>query len=211
MPISHQVLMGDSFNPTPRTKSMVTTAITTKNESKQHIVSSGSNSFANVRLFDLIKYGKQRRGSGNQLVFFLVKVAALEAVRRISRSKCPFVWSGLQALQVVCYPPLKWMQKWNPFRVLVECMQVCMHALNSEELVLSLMNSSMCIQSFWKMLSCLCQWVHQFCMIMKEMYMILYHLIHGNIYCCFSFVGSYTKSRETTQDRIELYVYKYLC
>ncbi|KAH0659730.1 hypothetical protein KY289_028478 [Solanum tuberosum] len=116
--------MGDSFNPTPGTKSMVTTAITTKNESKQHIISSGSNSFENVRRFDLIKYGKQRRGSGNQLVFFLVKVAALEAVRRISRSKCPFVWSGLQALQVVCYPPLKWMQRWNPFRVLVEGMQM---------------------------------------------------------------------------------------
>ncbi|CAN4100947.1 unnamed protein product [Withania somnifera] len=116
--------MGDSFNPTAGTKSMVTTAISTKNESKQHIISSGSNSFANVRQVDLIKYGKQRRGSGNQLVLFLVKVAALEAVRRISRSKCPLVWSGLQSLQVVCYPPLKWMQRWNPFRVLVEGMQI---------------------------------------------------------------------------------------
>ncbi|KAK4376018.1 hypothetical protein RND71_006695 [Anisodus tanguticus] len=116
--------MGDSFNPTPGTKSMVTTGIAIKNESKQHSISSGSNSFANVREIDLIKYGKQRRGNGNQLVFFLVKVAALEAVRRISRSKCPVVWSGLQALQVVCYPPLKWMQRWNPFRVLVEGMQM---------------------------------------------------------------------------------------
>ncbi|XP_059300508.1 phosphatidylinositol/phosphatidylcholine transfer protein SFH11-like isoform X1 [Lycium ferocissimum] len=116
--------MGDSFNPTPGTKSLVTTAVTTKNESKQHIISSGSNPFKNIRQIDLIKYGKQRRGSANQLVFFLVKVAALEAVRRISRSKCPFVWSSLQALQVVCYPPLKWMQRWNPFRVLVEGMQM---------------------------------------------------------------------------------------
>ncbi|CAN4098857.1 unnamed protein product [Withania somnifera] len=114
--------MGDSFNPTPGTKSMVTTAI--KNESKQRIISSGSNSFSNVRQIDLIKYGKQRRGSSNQLVFFLVKVAALEAVRRISRSKYPLVWSGLQALQVVCYPPLKWMQRWDPFRVLVEGMLI---------------------------------------------------------------------------------------
>ncbi|MCE3051448.1 hypothetical protein HAX54_049862 [Datura stramonium] len=116
--------MGDSFNPTPGTKSMVTPAVSTKNESKKHIISSGSNSFANIRQIDLIKYEKQGRGSGNQLVFFLVKVAALEAVRRISRSKCPFVWSGLQALQVVCYPPLKWMQRWNPFRVLIEGMQM---------------------------------------------------------------------------------------
>lgn len=123
---AYQVLMGDSFNPIPGTKSksMVTTAITTKNESKQQILSSRSNTFANVRRFDLIKFGKQRRGSGSHLVLFLVKVVALEAVRRISRSKCPFVWSGLQALQVVCYPPLKWMQRWNPFRVLVEGMQM---------------------------------------------------------------------------------------
>ncbi|PHU15947.1 hypothetical protein BC332_17152 [Capsicum chinense] len=116
--------MGDSFNPTPGTKSTVTTAIATKNEAKQHIISSGSNSFANVRQIDLIKYGKQRKGSGNQLVLFLVKVAALEAVRRISRSKCPLVWSGLQALQIVCYPPIKWIQRWNPFRVLIEGMQI---------------------------------------------------------------------------------------
>ncbi|PHT46765.1 hypothetical protein CQW23_15923 [Capsicum baccatum] len=116
--------MGDSFNPTPGTKSTVTTAIATKNEAKQHIISSGSNSFANVRQIDLIKYGKQRKGSGNQLVLFLVKVAALETVRRISRSKCPLVWSGLQALQIVCYPPIKWIQRWNPFRVLIEGMQI---------------------------------------------------------------------------------------
>lgn len=147
--ISHQVLMEDSFyNPTPGngTKSAVTAAVT-KNESKWHSTASGSKSFANIRQIDLIKYGKQRRGSDNQLVFFLVKVAALETVRRISQSKCPFVWSGLQALQVVCYPPLKWMQRWNPFRVLVEGMQVCMQLSNSEELILCLVNSSRCIQS----------------------------------------------------------------
>ncbi|OIT31527.1 PREDICTED: uncharacterized protein LOC109208569 [Nicotiana attenuata] len=119
--------MEDSFyNHTPGSgsKSAVTAAVTTKNESKWHSTASGSKSFANIRQIDLIKYGKQRRGSGNQLVFFLVKVAALETVRRISQSKCPLVWSGLQALQVVCYPPLKWMQRWSPFRVLVDGMQM---------------------------------------------------------------------------------------
>lgn len=211
---AYQVLMGDSFNPIPGTKSksMVTTAITTKNESKQQILSSRSNTFANVRRFDLIKFGKQRRGSGSHLVLFLVKVVALEAVRRISRSKCPFVWSGLQALQVVCYPPLKWMQRWNPFRVLVEGMQVSMLLSNSEELVLNLMDSSRCIRSFWKMLSCLCRLVHQFCIIMKEVYDPISIDIRGIFSAAFQ-CRLYTKSRETNirQSRVITYIKIYAC
>lgn len=57
------------------------------------------------------------------IAFFLVKVAALELVRRFSRAKCPIIWHGLQALQVLCYPPLKWIQRWAPFRGLVMGMQ----------------------------------------------------------------------------------------
>lgn len=57
------------------------------------------------------------------LAFFLLKVAVLEAVRRFSRAKCPFAWHGLQALQLLCYPPLKWLQRWAPFRVLLKGMQ----------------------------------------------------------------------------------------
>lgn len=55
---------------------------------------------------------------------FLVNVAALEVVRRFSKARCPFVWSTLQVMQVVCYPPLKWIQRWNPFRILVKRMQM---------------------------------------------------------------------------------------
>lgn len=55
---------------------------------------------------------------------FLLKVGALEIVRRFSGATCPFVWSGIQALQVVCYPPLKWIERWAPFKGLVSGMQV---------------------------------------------------------------------------------------
>lgn len=68
------------------------------------------------------------RGIGSSMVgnaaFFLLKVAALEGLRRISMAKFPFAWRGLQALQLLCYPPLKWLQRWAPFRGLIKTMQV---------------------------------------------------------------------------------------
>ncbi|XP_021771085.1 uncharacterized protein LOC110735200 isoform X2 [Chenopodium quinoa] len=54
---------------------------------------------------------------------FLLKVAVLEAVRRFSQAHCPFLWRSLQALQFLCLPPLKWIQKWGLFRGLVKSMQ----------------------------------------------------------------------------------------
>ncbi|XP_022752756.1 uncharacterized protein LOC111301401 isoform X2 [Durio zibethinus] len=55
---------------------------------------------------------------------FLLEVAALETVRRVSKAKCPFLWRGIQALQVICYPPLNCIQKWAPFKGLVKGMQM---------------------------------------------------------------------------------------
>ncbi|KAF9600863.1 hypothetical protein IFM89_013459 [Coptis chinensis] len=43
------------------------------------------------------------------IAVFLFKVAA----RRISKAKCPVFWS---ALQLLCYPPFKWIQRWAPLR-----------------------------------------------------------------------------------------------
>ncbi|KAL5986174.1 hypothetical protein ACLOJK_028168 [Asimina triloba] len=62
-------------------------------------------------------------GSTAPIVFFLLKVASLEIVRRFSRARCPFVWRGLQALHLLCYPPFKWLQRWAPFRILINGMQ----------------------------------------------------------------------------------------
>ncbi|XP_008776594.1 uncharacterized protein LOC103696681 [Phoenix dactylifera] len=61
-----------------------------------------------------------RRGPTREIAFFLLKVAALEAVRRLSRARCPFVWRAVQAFQCLCYPPFKWIQRWTPLRILVK-------------------------------------------------------------------------------------------
>jgi len=72
----------------------------------------------------LIVYSRHGTGPVGQVAIFLLKVATLETVRRVSRSKCPQVWNGLQALQLLCYPPFKWIQRWAPFKGLVKGVQV---------------------------------------------------------------------------------------
>lgn len=66
-------------------------------------------------------------GVGHPLVgelgVFLLTTAALETVRRFSNAKCPFVWKGLQALQILCNLPFSWIQRWTP-KGLVKNMQV---------------------------------------------------------------------------------------
>lgn len=70
------------------------------------------------------------RAAGN-MTLFLVKVAALEILRRFSMAKCPVVWRGFQSLQFLCYPPFKWIERWAPFRCLVKSLQVCIYHLNN--------------------------------------------------------------------------------
>lgn len=55
---------------------------------------------------------------------FLLTTAVLEIVRKLSSAHCPFFWRGLQALQILCCPPFKWIEKWAPFTSLVKGMQV---------------------------------------------------------------------------------------
>lgn len=91
------------------------------------------------RLFGLVlnKYSKKTikcatslkinfvaNGAGDAGVFLLT-TAVLEIVRRFSSAHCPFIWHGLQALQILCCPPFKWIQKWAPFTGLIQGMQVC--------------------------------------------------------------------------------------
>ncbi|XP_022730783.1 sec14 cytosolic factor-like isoform X2 [Durio zibethinus] len=64
------------------------------------------------------------KDAAGHVAMFLLKVAALETVRRFSKAKCPFLWRGIQALQVVCYPPVNRIQKWAPFKGLVKGMQM---------------------------------------------------------------------------------------
>lgn len=68
--------------------------------------------------------GKGINGAASQAAIFLLKIAALETVRRFSSVKCPIIWQGFQALQVFCYPPLSFIQRWAPFKGLIKSMQM---------------------------------------------------------------------------------------
>ncbi|EOA23900.1 hypothetical protein CARUB_v10017114mg [Capsella rubella] len=68
--------------------------------------------------------GRVGSGAVRNAAVFLLKVAVLEVVRRVSKAKCPHLWNSLQALQCLCYPPLKWIQRWAPFKELIKAMQM---------------------------------------------------------------------------------------
>jgi hypothetical protein len=54
---------------------------------------------------------------------FLLKVVVLEAVRRVSKARCPFIWNSVQALQILVYPPFSWIQRWAPLKFIVQGIQ----------------------------------------------------------------------------------------
>ncbi|GAV57902.1 CRAL_TRIO domain-containing protein [Cephalotus follicularis] len=105
--------------------SEATSVTTAKKGVKSNLVASAPKAFpqnAYGRIASL-----SHRGTGSALVgdaaIFLLKVSVLEIVRRVSRAKCPYMWRGIQGLQLFCYPPLKWIQRWAPFKVLVKGLQ----------------------------------------------------------------------------------------
>lgn len=81
-----------------------------------------------------MKQGGVVSGAAGDVAAFLLTTAALEIVRRFSKAKCSFIWRGLQTLQLLCYPPFKWIQRWAPFKGLVKNMQT----LSKPMLVLSI-------------------------------------------------------------------------
>lgn len=90
-----------------------------------------------IRSVTSLRQSRIANGAVGQAACFLLKIIALETVRRFSKSRCPFAWRGLQALQILCYPPFKWIQRWAPFRGLVKGMQM----LSKPLLVLSIATS----------------------------------------------------------------------
>lgn len=119
--------MGDpSLVSTPSRNSEVPSVIAGKKGSKTNYVASAPKAFPrrNHRQVALLSCGKIGGGAAGHVAIFLLKVAALETVRRVSRAKCPFIWRGIQALQVICYPPFKLIQRWSPFKGLIRGMQV---------------------------------------------------------------------------------------
>jgi hypothetical protein len=69
----------------------------------------------------------RRRGvkvATGKLLVFLIKVSALEALRRASEAKCRPIWWSLQWLSIFQAPPFNWLQRWAPFRFLAQATQV---------------------------------------------------------------------------------------
>lgn len=54
-----------------------------------------------------------------EVLSFVIKLAALEIVRRFSKARCPILWRFVQAFPVLGYPPLKWLQRWGPLRLII--------------------------------------------------------------------------------------------
>eukprot|EP00262_Sarcandra_glabra_P017110 TRINITY_DN5761_c0_g1_i1.p1 TRINITY_DN5761_c0_g1~~TRINITY_DN5761_c0_g1_i1.p1 ORF type:complete len:477 (-),score=53.72 TRINITY_DN5761_c0_g1_i1:77-1507(-) len=118
--------MGDSLSMSGSNKNSELPMITSsKNATNNCLVASAPKIFPHKTLKHMIslKHAKLGRGSTDQIVFFMLKVAILDMVRRVSRVRCPIVWRGLQALQVLSYPPFKWMQRWGALKNLVAGMQ----------------------------------------------------------------------------------------
>jgi len=60
----------------------------------------------------------------SQFLMFLVKLAALEMVRRSSMAICRPIWWGLQALSLIQAPPFNWLQRWTQIHILAQATQV---------------------------------------------------------------------------------------
>lgn len=116
----------DKSSSTMNTNSKQNSAITGKKTYQKQLVVSRPKGFAQRYCEPLVSLTHGDFGSSavGRAAFCLVKVAALEAVRRLTKSRCPCVWQGLQGLQILAYPPFKWIQKWAVFRGLVKSMQV---------------------------------------------------------------------------------------
>ncbi|XP_019454033.1 PREDICTED: uncharacterized protein LOC109355367 isoform X2 [Lupinus angustifolius] len=101
-------------------------AITGDKTYKKLLVASRTKGFAKKNYEHLVSltHGDFGSSSVGRATFFLLKLAALEIVRRFSKTRFPCVWQGLQALQILVYPPFRWIQRWAPFMGLVKSMQV---------------------------------------------------------------------------------------
>lgn len=120
--------MGDTLTYSNSSKNSKTGSLVTGHKAyNKPLVASRPKNFAQKNYEQLVSLTHGGFGSSTvgHMTFFLLKVAALETVRRFSKNRCPIVWRGIQALQFLCYPPFKWIQRWAPFKGLVKSMQVC--------------------------------------------------------------------------------------
>uniref|UniRef100_A0A1D1XPE3 SEC14 cytosolic factor n=1 Tax=Anthurium amnicola TaxID=1678845 RepID=A0A1D1XPE3_9ARAE len=118
--------MGDLVHvPGPSKNSKTSTNFTNKIWTKCSMVASSPRLLSEKmvkRMVPLKHLGKEG-GTSRGILWFLVKVAALEGVRRFSKVKCPLIWKVLQGLQILSYSPFKLLQRWAPIKNLVKGMQ----------------------------------------------------------------------------------------
>lgn len=120
--------MGDPLHHSARSRNSVMATVSSGKEfPKRSLVAAIPRAIQQTicKHVSLANNGRVASGTVKNAAVFLLKIAVLEVVRRISRAKCPHLWNSLQALQCLCYPPLKWIQRWAPFKELIKAMQVC--------------------------------------------------------------------------------------
>ncbi|XP_002985514.2 uncharacterized protein LOC9653159 [Selaginella moellendorffii] len=71
-----------------------------------------------------LKRVRVNRDSTAQLAVFMLKVGALEALRRGLQHRCPPLWWIIQAIPLFRAPPFAWLQRWYPFRCLIQGTQI---------------------------------------------------------------------------------------
>lgn len=119
-----------SLSVSDSSESSGTGAVTTTKEHKGRLVASIPETYSkkSLQCVSLVKQGVGHPVVGD-IGVFLLTTAALEIVRRISKAKCPFVWQGLQALQLLCYPPFRWIDPGNSLECLT-CFLVYLLIMN---------------------------------------------------------------------------------
>nr|DAD25875.1 TPA_asm: hypothetical protein HUJ06_027343 [Nelumbo nucifera] len=117
--------MGDPSHASHASKTLeVPTVVMHRKRQDRCLVASAPKSFSRKVFRHITSLDHGRLGfTAGPAALFLLKVAALEIVRRVSRAKCPFAWFSLQTLQILCYPPFKWIERWPVFKGLVKGMQ----------------------------------------------------------------------------------------
>lgn len=100
--------------------SKLSTSVSRTYASENSPVPNTRKDFKCVASKDFMVFGS---GIAGDAALFLLKVVALETVRRLSRARCPLAWKGVQALQAFCYPPFKWIHKWVPFKGLLKAVK----------------------------------------------------------------------------------------
>ncbi|CAN6472295.1 unnamed protein product [Victoria cruziana] len=73
--------------------------------------------FKRLMSLDHARFGKE---TALQVGIFLLKLAALEVIRKISKAGCPFLWQAMQGSYILTYPPFQFLRRWKPFCFLIE-------------------------------------------------------------------------------------------